>query len=528
MKKLRILLSVFLVLCMVVGFAPLHTTASAGKEDWIWYWSEEYRNGGKWTGWSYNDGWYELSDKWYQVDFSPVTIPVEINTQGTASNGAAKAAGSTVQMVGTSFSYFYHEWAGTLIIRGTGDMPSFSKEHPAPWYNLRKSVSRVILERNITKISSNAFVDFSRLKSVVLPATLKAIDPDAFQWSDETRTLKDYQKLERLEFSGDLDTLDKVLRASNNKDLQEARIVKVTEKAIQDEIWQLTWYRIRKPIRVKYDRAGRPIVIERVDEKGTYFRTAITWDDTLADGNVHSFSQPTSPDTDLSGKDFTRDVIEKRETHSVSTNGVENLYEVEKNDLGQTTYFAAFHLDNGAISGGTQTISDETGVVKTGTLKSISKVGDETLRQWENVLAKGGGLEAMTEILDKFGRVKSIKTDTGDAIENTCAANGLLAKRSVTEAGSTTEYTYNYVNNVLQSVTADNGTTIGYTYAENGAMQAKVQTQGASSVTTYYGLFNRAGREEIKEYGLRCRRSCPRDRRGSLRFFPDDRFHHGI
>ena len=144
MKKLRVLLSVLLVICMVVGFAPMHGTASAAREDWEWYWSEEYRNNGNWNGWSYTDGWYELSDKWYQVDFNTVKVPVEVNASGTVSNGAATAAGSTVQMVGTSFSYFYNEWAGTLIIRGTGAMPSFSEEYPAPWANLKDKAARVI------------------------------------------------------------------------------------------------------------------------------------------------------------------------------------------------------------------------------------------------------------------------------------------------------------------------------------------------------------------------------------------------
>ena len=501
MKKLKVLLSVLLVVCMVVGFAPLHATASAAKEDWEWYWSEEYRNRGHWTGWSYHDGWYELSDKWYQVDFSPVTVPVQVNTPGTSSNGTATAAGSTVQMVGTSFSYFYNEWAGTLIIRGTGEMPSFSKEYPAPWANLKDKAARVIIERNITKISSNAFVDFSRLRSVVLPATLKAIDPDAFVWSDATRAKSSFRPLERLEFSGDLDTLDRILKAANIPDLLDARIVKVTEKAIQDEIWQLTWYRIRKPVRVKYDRAGRPILVERVDENGTYFRTSITWDDTLADGNVHSFSQPTSPDTAKSGKDFTRDVIEKRETLSVNPDGVENLYEFEKNDLGQTTYFAAFHLENGVAVGGRQIFSDETGVTKAGIMTSVTKVGEDTYREWENVLASDSSIEHMLEILDKFGRVKSITTDKGDAIENTYASNGLLTKRVVVDSGQKTEYTYNYTGNILQSVSADNGNTTTYTYHDNGSMEAKVQTQGASSVTTLYTLYNRASSELIREDG---------------------------
>ena len=498
MKKLKVLLSVLLVVCMVVGFAPLHATASAAKEDWEWYWSEEYRNRGHWNGWSYHDGWYELSDKWYQVDFSPVKIPVQLSTPGTTSNGAATAAGSTVQMVDTSFTYFYNEWAGTLIIRGTGEMPSFSKEYPAPWANLKDKAARVIIERNITKISSNAFVDFSRLRSVVLPATLKAIDPDAFVWSEETRALKTFRPLERLEFSGDLDTLDKILKAANIRDLLDARIVKVTEKAIQDEIWQLTWYRIRKPIRVKYDRAGRPILIERIDENGKYFKTAITWDDTLADGNVRSPSQPLSIDTEDSGKAFSREVIEKRETYSVNPNGVENLYEFEKNDLGQTTYFASFHLDNGAITSGYQSIADEKGLVKTGILKSITSSSEETRREWENTLADGVTLEKMTEILDKFGRVKSIETSKGDSVKNTYV-DGRLSKREVTEAGKKTTYDYTYKGSSLDYVTADDGSgdknIIQYSYYDNGAMATKVQTQGSTKVTSYYGLYNRVGRE---------------------------------
>ena len=512
MKKFKVLLSVLLVVCMVVGFAPLHGTASAAKEDWEWYWSEEYRNRGHWNGWSYTDGWYELSDKWYQVDFSPVTVPVEINIPGTTSNGTATAAGSTTQMVGTSFSYFYNEWAGTLIIRGTGEMPAFSKEYPAPWANLKDKAARVILERNITRISSYAFVDFSRLRSVVLPATLKAIDPDAFLWSDETRALKTFRPLERLEYSGDLDTLDKVLQAANIKDLLDARIVKVTEKAIQDEIWQLTWYRVRRPVRVKYDKAGRPILIERVDKDGNYFRTAVTWDDTLADPNVHSPSQPLSPDTEAAGQSFTRDVIEKRETFSVTPEGVEHLYEFEKNDLGQTTYFAAFHLDNGAITGGRQEIYDETGLVKTGTIKSINRVGEDTYRLWENVLANGGGLEQMLEVLDKFGRVKSISTDKGDSIVNIYdEKTGLLDSRTVTESGETTLYTYNYNGASLQYVQADTidpatstvtaTNTIKYTYNSNGSMDTKVQTEGTTTVTTLYNTYNRATKEVITDSG---------------------------
>ena len=116
-------------------------------------------------------------------------------------------------------------------------------------------------------------------------------------------------------------------------------------------------------------------------------------------------------------RDFSREVVEKRETYSVNTNGVENLYEFEKNDLGQTTYFAAFHLDNGAITSGRQEIYDENGLVKTGVIKSITSTTEETRRVWENTLAKGSTLEEMIEILDKFGRLSEITVDGTTVLE---------------------------------------------------------------------------------------------------------------
>ena len=506
MKKMKVLLSVLLVVCMVVGFAPLHATASAARVDWEWYWSEEYRNRGRWHGWSYNDGWYELSDKWYQVEFSPVMIPREVNVPGTTSNGTATAAGSTTQLVGTSFSYFYNEWAGTLIIRGTGDMPSFSKEHPAPWANLKDKAARVILERNITKISSHAFVDFSRLRSVVLPATLKTIDPDAFIWSDETRALKTFRPLERLEFSGDLDTLDKVLKAANIKDLLDARIVKVTEKAIQDEIWQLTWYRIRKPVRVKYDKAGRPIRIQRYDKDGNYFDTTIEWDISNPQTVAHAESQPLSSDSASSKSGLTREVIEMHKTFSVTPEGIEHLYDFEYNDLGQQTYFAAFHLDNGVITSGKHTYANEYGVTKTGTMHATyNPAGSQ--RTWLNTLANGS-LEEVIETLSTHGKITKIETtpinsdgSKGATVvtENTYDSRGRLTE-SKTGVDSIT-YTYDATGSgfTRKDTKAGTETKVDYTFDDRGVMTTKTQKSGKSTVTTSYSVDNRAIKEEVRE-----------------------------
>ena len=171
MRKLKVPFSVLLVLCMLLSFAPLRNQATAAPPE------PPPRK-------PYCDEYWDCWGQWYQVEFSKVKVPIENNsadtTSTTASTTNAVAAGSTTRLVETKFSYYYNEWAKTLIVRGIGEMPSFSKEHPAPWANLKDKAVRVILERNITTISENAFVDFSKLKSVVLPMTLKEIDPNAF------------------------------------------------------------------------------------------------------------------------------------------------------------------------------------------------------------------------------------------------------------------------------------------------------------------------------------------------------------
>ena len=479
MKKMKVFLSLALVLCMVLSFAPLRGQSSADWDDWkptdAWNFrsTANYREGWYYNnGWYYKDGWYEQADRWYQVDFTTVRIPAEVKDGTTVTTGTAKVAGTSTRMVDTSFSYYFNEWARTLIIRGTGDMPKFDKEHPAPWANLKDKVSRVIFERNITSVSAGAFVDFSRLRSVVLPATLKTIDPQAFTWSDEVRQLKTFRKLERLEFSGDLDKLDKILKTCNCKDLLDAKVLKVTEKSIQDEIWQLTWYHIKSPVRIQYDAAGRPIRIIRIDKNGNYFDTRVQYDVTLADSAVWSDSTPTGPEVSTA---FERDVIEKRHTYSETASGDQHLYDYEKNDLGQTTYFAAYNLKNGAIVSGTQVFYDDHGVTARGTLASISS----TQRVWNNILADGTP-EEMTEVFNAAGQVTEVKTVTKDK-------NGNTLGTSITKN--------DYKNGRMDSSTTTTtvGTTVttagssDFTYNGNGQLTSYIRTNEDATKTTEIG-----------------------------------------
>ena len=551
MKKMKVTLSVFLVLCMMLSFAPLRGQASASRADWEWYWNHNHDD---WDGDGYiaRDGTIYPNGLWVQAQFTEVRVPVEnIPTSlSTNASGTATAAGSTTWLAATSFSYYFNEWAKTLIIRGTGEMPKFDELHPAPWANLKDRAARVILDRNITTISANAFVDFSLLRSVVLPMTLKTIDPMAFTWSDEVRKLPTFQKLERLEYSGDLDDLDKILKACNIQDLLDARIVKVTEKAIQDEITQLTWLRLWKPLRVKYDSAGRPVRIYRIDKNGYAYDTVIEYVNE-SDMNTHSDTQPISIDAvDASGNvttNLTREVVEKRQTLSVFPDGGSAYYEKERNDLGQQTYYAAFNLDSSDRKvSGTQTFAGETGVYKTGVMNATYASDGTGTMTWDNIYWSATGdveaLETVIEQLSASGQVKSVKTtktDTSNKVISTTEATntydsktGRLEKVSVTSTDAssttttaTTEYKYNKAGQVVSTKTTGdvsasetytydgNGNltkyektgadpvTVTYTYDKNGLKTSRTETSGSDTVTTKFNIRERANTETVKING---------------------------
>ncbi len=497
MKKLHVFFSMILVLCLLACITPLRGQASA----------------------------QELG-KWYEVEFTPVK------------NVLSKEGVPLDRPTDSTFSFYYNQWAKTLVIRGTGEMPAFDEKHPAPWKDWNKKAERVILERNITTVSAYAFEDFYRLKSVVLPRTLKSIDPNAFLWSDEVRKLKDFQKLEKLEFSGDLDDLDEILHESGIKELIDAKVIKRTEKEICDEIFRLTWYQCM--MTVEYDKAGRPVRIIRVDENGYTFDTMIQYV-SGSEKNTRSATQPVSIDAVDSSEhvktDLTRDVVEKDETLATSPDGGKGYSTEEYNDLGQETYAADVRLDaGGRKNSGTQSFAAETGVYKTGILNAVYASDGSGTLTWNNTYwGKDGKAEAFEKVVEQIlasGKVASItttKTDTGGNPISTSTTNNTYDSKtnrltSSTTNGNTTTYTYDSKTGKLTGSSSPSGNetftydskgnltkyektgtdpvTVTYTYDGNGLKTGRTETASGDSVVTSYNGSERASKETVTIDGV--------------------------
>ena len=71
---------------------------------------------------------------------------------------------------------------GTLTISGSGVMPGYSYETPAPWYSLRGSISRVIVENGVTHIGSYAFYQMAGVTEVTIPNSVIRIGGSAFAY----------------------------------------------------------------------------------------------------------------------------------------------------------------------------------------------------------------------------------------------------------------------------------------------------------------------------------------------------------
>ncbi len=67
----------------------------------------------------------------------------------------------------------------TLVISGTGEMYDFEYD-PAPWGDIRDSITEIIVESGVTSIGDYAFNGCPNLLNVTLPASITSIGNDAF------------------------------------------------------------------------------------------------------------------------------------------------------------------------------------------------------------------------------------------------------------------------------------------------------------------------------------------------------------
>lgn len=78
---------------------------------------------------------------------------------------------------------------GLLTISGTGEMESYYSGIPAPWYENRDKITRVVVERGVTSIGNSAFWNCTNLKEISLPNGMASIGAFAFCNCESVNTL---------------------------------------------------------------------------------------------------------------------------------------------------------------------------------------------------------------------------------------------------------------------------------------------------------------------------------------------------
>ena len=69
---------------------------------------------------------------------------------------------------------------GILTISGTGDMPDFESDNPAPWSNVKNKIRTVIIKNGVTGIGEQAFAECSKLTTVTMADSVTQIRYGAF------------------------------------------------------------------------------------------------------------------------------------------------------------------------------------------------------------------------------------------------------------------------------------------------------------------------------------------------------------
>ncbi len=76
--------------------------------------------------------------------------------------------------------YEFDQFTGTLTIRGSGNMESYSSGK-APWYSDKDLITSIVIEDNVTSIGDFAFEDITSIKSIIIPNSVGCIGEYAFK-----------------------------------------------------------------------------------------------------------------------------------------------------------------------------------------------------------------------------------------------------------------------------------------------------------------------------------------------------------
>lgn len=102
---------------------------------------------------------------------------------------AAVFSGLFMMTASADVSYKFDDTYTVLTITGTGAIPNYTAESPAPWYNYRATIENVVIGSGVNSIGSYAFYNCSKIKSVNIPETVTEIGTGAFYGNTSISTL---------------------------------------------------------------------------------------------------------------------------------------------------------------------------------------------------------------------------------------------------------------------------------------------------------------------------------------------------
>lgn len=71
---------------------------------------------------------------------------------------------------------------GLLNITGSGEMPNYSEDFPAPWYKIRSTIQYVEIALGIVSIGDYSFFDCQLLKGINIPNSVISIGNHSFEY----------------------------------------------------------------------------------------------------------------------------------------------------------------------------------------------------------------------------------------------------------------------------------------------------------------------------------------------------------
>ena len=104
------------------------------------------------------------------------TVIIWVSTGPETSNEPEGEAAASGDDAGANVTWDLYS-DGTLVIRGTGSM---DYDGPPPWFEYKKSITKVVIENGVTSIGYSAFTDCDGLTSVTIPDGVTAISNLAF------------------------------------------------------------------------------------------------------------------------------------------------------------------------------------------------------------------------------------------------------------------------------------------------------------------------------------------------------------